>query len=1318
MKKVLFILLLIPFQLFSQTKTFEGKVIDATTQEPLPYANISLKGKPVGISSNLDGEFVLKVHDLEPSDKLIVSYIGYKPKEIELHNFLEAYKIIKLEASDLVIDEITITYQRKNPVSILYDAVNNIPFNYKSTPSLLTGFYSEYVKQNGVYINYTEAIIDIFKTGYQSENKDQSKILKGRKKENVFKAAKIDFNLEGGPHYLLLNDIIKKPLNFLVPADFEFYDYKLIAYTDYSGEQAYVIEFEPKELPANFSHSASYNIINRKKYDFKSILYEGVIYVGVESNALLGADFQIAPNRITYADNFFVTKKPKEIKITPIKAAYNLSYKSHEDTYMLDASRADILLRVTDKDNNLVFTYNLFSDLKITNRNDKNPKRFDKDEVIGEREVFSKLIGKYDDAFWKDYNYKRPNQNLVKSLLEQDEVFALKTRLISKLDKYYEKKSGEEVFTHIDRERFKPNDTLWFKSYILDEHFLEPSPKSATVFAGITDYDGKIIDFRRFKADNGFAHGQLPLPENLHSGRYLFFSYSSYEKNKTASDVFIQSIEVTEFPFTNIFIKLSPISPLILEKKNTKLTINSQYFTTLKDTSSNYDLIGKQSLANTKVDYKLFQQKKQIAEGTKTTNYNGIAKIDLKAPEVTDSSKKKNYTLQLKAEHENKIKEQYIPVRTEENKIHIEFFPEGGYLVENINCNLAFKATSEVGQPFTFKGKIIDSKGKVLKSVESSYRGMGVVRIKIPDNKNYYLVIEDSTFKNQQFELPKPLKKGISMEVTKPFPGEWQLKLHGNTNKTESLLCFLQIRGKVYLAREINLEKENSISIYPKHYPRGTALITIMNSRGVPLAERLIFIDNYEKIKFRISADKKTYANREKVNLKISTSDGFGRPAPTNFSISVFSKEFGRSDEFSNHNIVSHYLFNNELKGNVPYDPYLFEGTEYSEKALDLIMMTHGWRRYSWPEILNTNIPDIKEQKSYDQITGKAYKRRRPAKNVDVLAMQYPNTSMAGMIETNESGKFAFNLHQIDANNQFLSFMVSSDRKRNPYTIKLDTIINDNFLANFSDYINDKYPFPIPHFNSRARYKEKINLELDNSYLIEEVVIKGKRPFKPKNKYDDYFGAYSPVKEVPENIYKDVVNLEDMLIRICNPFYINRSRGILHMNTSYNRDRRIWGFYTFPVYFVVNDIRIGNSYTIIKHLKSEHIKKITLLNGYEGFMEYGKKAMGGVVFIETHDLIDLAEEKESPDYLTILHLYENQKEYYKPKYDKEWKKHMGNIDFRTSLYWAPNIDTDNSGVAHISFYTSDVSGDFEVVINGIGNNGKLGSFSKTIQVNK
>ncbi len=380
--------------------------------------------------------------------------------------------------------------------------------------------------------------------------------------------------------------------------------------------------------------------------------------------------------------------------------------------------------------------------------------------------------------------------------------------------------------------------------------------------------------------------------------------------------------------------------------------------------------------------------------------------------------------------------------------------------------------------------------------------------------------------------------------------------------------------------------------------------------------------------------------------------------------------------------------------------------------------MTHGWRRYSWPEILNTNIPDLKKQENYDQITGKAYKRRRPAKNVDVLAMQYPNTSMAGMMDTDESGKFTFNLHQIDANNQFLSFMVSSDRKRNPYTIKLDTIINDNFLANFSDYIKNKYPYPIPYSNSRSRYKEKVNLELDDNYLIEEVVIKGKKPFKPHNKYDDYFGAFSTVKEVPKNIYKDVVNLEDMLIRICNPFYINRSRGILHMNTSYNRDRRIWGFYTFPVYFVVNDIRIGNSFTRIKHLKSEHIKKITVLNGYEGFMEYGKKAMGGVVFIETHDLIDLAKEKESPDYLTILHLYESQKEYYKPKYDKEWKKHMGIIDFRTSLYWAPNIDTDNSGVAHISFYTSDVSGEFQVVINGVGLNGKLGSFSKTIQVNK
>ena len=75
--RILFILAL-PLISVAQETIVKGKITDANSGDPIPFANLIFKGTTIGTTTDFDGNYSLKA--LNPSDTLIASYIGYKPK--------------------------------------------------------------------------------------------------------------------------------------------------------------------------------------------------------------------------------------------------------------------------------------------------------------------------------------------------------------------------------------------------------------------------------------------------------------------------------------------------------------------------------------------------------------------------------------------------------------------------------------------------------------------------------------------------------------------------------------------------------------------------------------------------------------------------------------------------------------------------------------------------------------------------------------------------------------------------------------------------------------------------------------------------------------------------------------------------------------------------------------------------------------------------------------------------------------------------------------------------------------------------------------
>ena len=135
-----------------------GKIIDKDSRNPIMFANIFLTGTSIGTVANADGEFLLKVPNERLNGEVSITHIGYKNFKSAVEKMRNTENTVVLEPELISLKEIII--QNENPVDLLKKAIQNIPKNYRNTPSMVTGFYRETIKQNRKYVSVAEAVLE------------------------------------------------------------------------------------------------------------------------------------------------------------------------------------------------------------------------------------------------------------------------------------------------------------------------------------------------------------------------------------------------------------------------------------------------------------------------------------------------------------------------------------------------------------------------------------------------------------------------------------------------------------------------------------------------------------------------------------------------------------------------------------------------------------------------------------------------------------------------------------------------------------------------------------------------------------------------------------------------------------------------------------------------------------------------------------------------------------------------------------------------------------------------------------------------------
>lgn len=373
-----------------------GRIVDAETNEPLPYATIGISHRGRGTVTNFNGDFILRISEECLEDTLTVSYVGYVNRLLPVKSLPGNMMTIKMDRDYIPIPEIIIRAQ--DPLLILRRTISSAASNYGTTPAVLTGFYREGVYRKKEPQIYSEAVVRIYKSPYaRSLQNDQIKIIRSRKIENLEAKDTLAVRLKAGLSATLSLDGMRHLFDFLDPQSFDTYDYHLRDIVTIDGQTAFVISFKQKQWVTE-------------------PLMQGDIYVNVDNYSVMLAEFEVNPLYVDQTGESFISRLPKDYTMKPEYVRYRTRYRNVDGRYYLSHVRGDLGFMARGRKKVFSSRFNIFFELAITEHRTDNVARFDHEELAPAYSIFSLTINGYDAGFWKDFDFLKPEDDLVEAL--------------------------------------------------------------------------------------------------------------------------------------------------------------------------------------------------------------------------------------------------------------------------------------------------------------------------------------------------------------------------------------------------------------------------------------------------------------------------------------------------------------------------------------------------------------------------------------------------------------------------------------------------------------------------------------------------------------------------------------------------------------------------------------------------------------------------------------------------------------------------------------------------------------------------------------
>lgn len=1203
---------------FAQQIMLTGRVVDASSGDPIPFVNVAIADIYKGTSTNINGEFLLKLDSLPV--KLIISHISYE----KLVKLIEdtAQINIALNPGKLILKELFIQDDRKgkyayNLLTRAYDMAVRHSRNWKYG----LAFYRQ-ISQNAD--DYSELYEIFYDTRYSSQGIEDWAIQEGR---YAMKTETPSDNFVFNKNFTLLTrlatmfqpetDTYIMPVNSMASA---YFDAKVKELRNVEGRKIAVVDFKPlKQLkqPAmegeimididTYEILKLHGVIRSDKLNIVALTNSE----GYWKNYVLGIDIAYKPmDDDLYLDYISVNQTFDYYLNNQFdhKVSTN-SYLTYYEYYHPEKFKrlGGRLIRYSK------------SDREILDKVGYNKRFWNENPVVKRTPIEEQVISSFESvrAFGSIYLNDRNQIQLEKDDLENDpfvQEIAIKlkgTKLAS---------LGEKVYLHLDKPFYANGETIWFNAFIVNAASHIPINISGVLYVDLISPEGNIIRHKRLKIEDAYADGEFEIPEDLTTGRYRLRAYTNWMKNYDAEYFFDKPL--------NIY--------------NSKQVLEQNYYPAIENKDFN-----------------------------------------------------------------------------------VTFFPEGGNLVYDIPSQVAFKAVDDQGESIEIQGKIVDESGNQVAEFETRHDGMGSFFI-IPQTGKKLTAEINALDTTKEFELPHPLSQGLEMAVNNLKDKDIQILIKTSPSYYNSRFYLIgQTRGIIYHRQEGNFARGSAVLNIPKSkLPDGIFQITLFDSNHLPVCERLVFINNGEKVFSKINDDKQIIRARDPVTLTMEFKDQFGRALKqTRFSVAVTDAGHLLKNQ-EDENIMTNLLLTSDLKGTIRNPGYYFINDDRETKiALDLVMLTHGWRRFSWEKILSDTTYVIRySHESAINLQGMVYRLNRdePVTNAFLDFISVDN-DFRGYWFTTIDNRGQFEMKGLEIPDTLKVIAKSLDDKGKPVDVDLSIQYPRPYPCEQLAY--QQYPAMVNDDIIHYLNQDSERKLIDKSYnfsdriVLKEVVIKDQK-------------YRNPLYGTPDAVIKN----DESMNSFTDIFQMMQGRVSGLFITGFGLDAKISirGISSFssdntPLFVVdgipivsfsrnissqsdttgtgTSDVDLNSINSILMTINPRDVDRIEVLKNPGSTGAFGVRGGNGVILIYTKKGVDTEIESKSKGFNEFrLPGFSIVKKFYLPDYSRKTEENI-KPDRRTTVYWNPDVTTNNLGEATINFYNSDVAGILQVEIEGVSNYG-------------
>lgn len=843
---------------------------------------------------------------------------------------------------------------------------------------------------------------------------------------------------------------------------------------------------------------------------------------------------------------------------------------------------------------------------------------------------------------------------------------------VKRADKFQTNNPQEKVYLHFDNTGYYQGDTIWFKAYVVSAENNHATSLSRVLHVELLTPEGEVQEDKMLQIQKNGCDGYFALSKAYRSGFYEVRAYTRAMLNFGEACVFSRTFPIYEAPESE-----------------------GAYY------------------------------ERQISEK--------VSRAENKREKSKDA-----------------------------DKINMSFYPEGGNAVMGVPSKVGFKVTDKDGRNISAYGRVLNENNDEVARFNTTTQGMGCF-VLIPDQLKYAVKLSYGG-RDYDFTLDKISEQGYSIDVNNLMKDRMLVQFQKSQGlPTDTVGFVLSCRGKQLQFEELILnDAPHPMYIQKKDLPLGVIQLTLFDKNGNILVERLVFNStrqDYGHIQAGKTAE--SYEPLSLVEMDFAVSDASGEPLKTSFSLAIRDKGTEVQTSYAD-NVLTDLLLSSELKGYIenPMQYFVNEDVETLSK-LDLLMMVQGWRRYNWQAMAGA-IPF--EVKHYAEeglpimgkvLNGSGKKVREKAELTFWLT--HDGKKVFGSTPVDEDGGFSFVLSEDDPlfGECLLSLQVTEGGKRKTSLITLDRWFSPQPKVYTVYDTQVKEEFAIAEENIPQR-------SIDQVQLLAGITVQQKKrrsvPFGPDITYDvkrdinkvadqgtwypatieEYlldrgFGMFVDMMTCQMGLAPETVEgaegfVDDAADAVTAAAADAANAAAMAQSTAMDDmpdlmegiDNYIDSicFLGRPVFIGICPESVPDSINRWEDMLTEDIEKVSKIDVYyttdypwlqaarAGSVRFRTHMDGNAVFVRLsmYEGAALSNGYTKGVRYTPYYGYAQSADFY--QVDNREKQLKGGVDYRRTLYWNPNVQTDKDGKAQVRFYNNSTCLRMTVSAEGVSAEGE------------